>query len=984
MDKYNFSPTSEISDFSNSESDVSSLSSFFNGGKNRNRNRNTKKYSNVVSKKKTKFPPNMNRWLAWSLVSVSTIWILSSEIKDRGIFRSLIRWFQNKPLSQTDVAVAKIEKVFKTMIENNVPLKHPSVNFPDSKKLDTLHNGNIYAEHYEHRVEIKNIDMEYKRFYYNVPFCKEKKVAVVGPPPVASVPMSLQEMINENLIKYYQKICKLTINFKNGVDDSNKDKVKKAIRDKLKFKYSTRMRQVKNNDLSKNNLSSSPHLEENKGNHDPYNLPNNFIHVSPLNHKHKLFQTSKNTKQKIYPENKAHELINDITPITINNAKLITNAKEHAAKGTNGIAKNAKSTLDATNGYFKVQQHGNDITADDFKLHHDATFTGGTFVNNDGKDYDIEGEENSKITKDNMEMDILLSLLNNQMNETGNLFTDGNELNNPNSLRNIETPLLSYLQSYSAAICKGDLERFHPQYNNVGITKCLHFVLTLKPDFTDVIEHLKTEQINLVLPKSEEMDNNIAIKIISSVYDDVQQFKNDPNNARIHNSISFHHPNTIGNFMENNANSRKAFVIPQKASAKMVESLNTSKTAYLEEIGKAAGGANTISTATHPGAAKIGGDAAKLSAQNYIRAYYQVPPDTLWSEELKDKIPEKYTKELTNAYRFLEDLVNTGTKGSLMVDDTVDDADSNVNKYKTIDLLAGNNSLRPFGAKNNDNNHRTIWNESYELTNVPLRGNLLRSTYHENRTENNTPANENTVPAEFSFTGGELTQIQNGVGHFNQDYNGGNNLHQRVEGMLDAMTTNARKIDNGNKKYITLYKYGRTGNTPENKLLRQMLLSTNTAVDGERQSVIRVYERLYERIYFMCGNSIMFMDNHEHTLHPADVFAIGDRLQEGDATSDAHKNYLGENPIQKAVEKLQIHPHDMVRDYDLRNYIQTQGIHRFRLLNDDDYDQQIAMIEEGATDKNISGKSEKIKNQQKLLEDFLKSEVKYGEFKISS
>ena len=234
----------------------------------------------------------------------------------------------------------------------------------------------------------------------------------------------------------------------------------------------------------------------------------------------------------------------------------------------------------------------------------------------------------------------------------------------------------------------------------------------------------------------------------------------------------------------------------------------------------------------------------------------------------------------------------------------------------------------------------------------------------------------------MSITGEPLTEIAKASNHFNQDYNevgggGGRRLSLKVEDMLNNMTTSPLKKNPGNGKYTTLYKYGKTGNTPENKLLRQMLLSTNDVVDGNRQSVIRAYERLYERIYFMCGNSITFMDDHEHTLHPTDVFTVGDATLATDATSDNHKNYLEKNPIQKATETLKIHPEDITRDYDLRNFIRTSNIHRFRLLNDNDYDQKIAMVQEGATDNNLSSSSDKIKDQQKLLEDFLKSEVKY-------
>lgn len=977
MDKYNFSPTSEISDFS--ESDVSSLSSFFNGGKNRNRDRNSKKSSNVVSKKKSKFPPNMNRWLAWSLVSVSTIWILSSEIKDRGMFRSLLRWFQNKPLSQSKVAVDKIEKILKTMIDKNLRLNDSEVGFPDSKNFESLKYGNIYAEPYEHRVEIKDIDMEYKRFYYNVPFMKQLRGAI-----------TVDQLMKDDIIKYYQKICKLIINFKNGVDDSNKDKVKKAIRDKLKFKFSTQMKQVKNADLLKNNYESSPHLGENKTNHKEYDLPNNFINVSPLNHKHKLFHHGSDTKPKIYPENKAHELINKITPITITNAKTISVANAHTgiAANTPGIAKIAKSAL---GGYFKVSRDGDNII-NPVNLHHNASFTGGTFVNANGEDYDIEGEENAKITKDNMQMDILLSLWNNMINKSGNLFND--EIDDVKSISNIETPLLSYLQSYSAT-CEGELERFHSEYNKVGITKCLHFVLTLKPDFTDVIEHLKTEKINLVLPESKEMNNNIAIKIISSVYEDLNQFKNDPNSARIHNSISFHHPNTIGNFMKNNANSRKAFVIPQSPSAEMAEALDTTRAKHMENFNDPGNNGALIETGKHPGEDRgnVANNNAK-QAQDYIRAYYQAPPDTLWSKDLKDKVPEKYTEQLTEAYRFLEDLVNTGTKGSLMVSKVDDPADTQVNSYVTANRLENNNNLSlVMGDKNGRNdNHLDIWTESYGLTNVPLRGNLLRSTNGENAPQNNT-SQKSTLPAVISITGEELSRIQ--AGHFDQDYTGGvaNALSERVAGMLDGMTTHANKTNAENAKYTTLYKYGQTGDTVNHKILRQYLLSTNDNAGGNRQSVIRAYERLYERIYFMCGNSITFMDGHEHTLHPADVFAVGSQRATAnppdpadpimDPAHNDHQNYLQKNPIQKASGELKIHPSDITRDYDLRNFIRTSGIHRFRLLNNNDYDQQIAMVQEGATTNNISSKSEKIKEKQKLLDDFLKSEVKYGEFKIS-
>ena len=73
-----FSPSSEISDSSNSVSSIS-LSSFFNGGnKNRNRIRN-------MSHK------NNNNLAPWILLLVLIIWILITEIFDFAIIRQIIR-----------------------------------------------------------------------------------------------------------------------------------------------------------------------------------------------------------------------------------------------------------------------------------------------------------------------------------------------------------------------------------------------------------------------------------------------------------------------------------------------------------------------------------------------------------------------------------------------------------------------------------------------------------------------------------------------------------------------------------------------------------------------------------------------------------------------------------------------------------------------------------------------------------------------------
>ena len=80
-----FSPRSEISDSSNSVSSIS-LSSFFNGGqRKRNRIRNMSNKNN-----------NNNNLLPWILLLGLIIWILMTEIFDFAIIRQIIRKINGK------------------------------------------------------------------------------------------------------------------------------------------------------------------------------------------------------------------------------------------------------------------------------------------------------------------------------------------------------------------------------------------------------------------------------------------------------------------------------------------------------------------------------------------------------------------------------------------------------------------------------------------------------------------------------------------------------------------------------------------------------------------------------------------------------------------------------------------------------------------------------------------------------------------------
>lgn len=1009
MDKYNFSPTSEISDLSNSESDMSSLSSFFNGGKNKKKRKisNSKKSNsnNIVSKNKSKFPPSMNRWLAWSLVSVSTIWILSSEYRDRGIFRSFVRWAQGKAGSQTSATYEKITEVLKKMIDDKLPLKDDRVPLNNKDVLQELYGGNVYAENYNHRVEVVSVDMDYKRFYYNVPFCKQ--VTNTETTTNAPVDITLERMLEHDLVKYYQKMCKLSIKFDAGLNEENNITVMNAIKNHLKFKFYTKMKQVKRQDELKNNNDSSPHLFESKDN-AKYDLVNNFINMSPLRHKNQLFITNDAVPKK-QPENLPHELIHPI--------------KEMQSKAK--VA--AKAAAD---------KRGTNIFDNDFNLHNNSNFEGAVFTESTDIDIDSNGTID---TNNTISLDILLSLLNNQEFQEGNFMYDKKDTKE--SLNDIETPLLSNLQSY-AANCEGRLEKFHREYNKIGITKCLHFVLTVVPDFSDVVHNLmKNHKIHFVVPtNSEKLENNISIKIISSVYENEIDFKNNPYSSRVHNSISFHHHNTIGNFMENNANSRKAFIVPQVQNAKIAKEFSDFKAKHFE---------NTVTAKNVPTETGIdvhedpntGGLAAEAKAAGlYLRSYYKNTQDTLWNDTLEnnDNAPSTYTHDLTKAYRFLEDLVNTGKKGNLMVNDTIDNSATNQSNYKTDSLIDGADDLsKVFGNANVLNDHTAIFrniltdlnlsqNTRFDIANrgdythidaggtypigvldVPnvshidfkLRGNLLKSSYKEEATDeiqdDHATSNgyalttANTLKY-LSITGEEIRQMQANVITDNNSIIDHTALNSSVNEFTVNVINNAINTktlrDTYNISIKNMYKYGSLSrNIQHNKNLALLLnLRDTTARSKASHCFIKMYEALFERYYYMLGNSVTFTDRHEHTLNPTDIFFTGNNAADfNDASNPESENLLNKNIIKEAYNNLKMNHTDIQGGKDLLRFIQVDDIHRFRCLSNDDYDEKIKNLE--TTNVKIeSSKAEKIKEYQDLMESFLKTEVKYGEFGTSS